>query len=69
LSGNFSDSIKASHFSSVFTLANQKAVSLKTHLFFLESHHFTLSQLHHFSQFLASITSNLSTKFDKDKNV
>jgi len=53
----------AIQFLSVEILACQKAVSLKVHLFFLESHHLTLSQAHHFSQFVEFLTSNFSIKF------
>jgi len=48
---------------------SQKAVSLKFHLSFLVSHHFTPSQAHHFSPSLVSFTSNLSTKYLKLESV
>jgi len=48
---------------SVEIFAFQKAVSLNFPLFFLESHHLTLSQAPHFSQFVVFLTSNFSIKF------
>jgi hypothetical protein len=65
LSGRASKVIVVFHELSVVKSQTQKAVSLKFHLDFLLSHHFTHSPLHHFSHELTSFTSNLSTKYFK----
>jgi hypothetical protein len=67
LSGSLELFIFAIQFLSVCIDACQKAVSLKVHLFFLESHHFVDSQAHHFSQLVVPFTSNFSIKFFKEE--
>jgi hypothetical protein len=63
LSGMTGIEIFVFHFSSVVKSESQNAVSLKFHLNFFVSHHFTHSQAHHFSPPVTSFTSNFSTKY------
>jgi hypothetical protein len=69
LSGNCILSTIAIQLELVVKSACQNAVSLKFHLFFFESHHFTTSQAPHFSQLEESFTSSFSTKFFSEVNI
>ncbi len=69
LSGSFDVVIYAIQSLSVVKSACQNAVSLNTHRFFFEFHHFCHSHAHHFSQSDVSLISSFSTRLYSDKKV